>query len=192
MLSVHLINTNQFIGYSTKKLMKIPSYVFVGLLIMSLLSLYSVQSDTPRVITVTISGFQYNPNPIIVEPGETVTFEVSNKDSAAHTFTVNGDTLLDLPGGSSNSVNYTAPMSEQVLPITCDYHSSMKADLKIQASSTTATTSSASTTATTSTSDTTSSASTTSSSGSDAPFPLTFFLIGLSLIILIRKRSLFL
>ena len=171
--------------------MKIPSYVFVGLLVMSLLFVNSVQSDTPRVIAVEISGFQYNPNPIIVEPGETVTFEVSNKDSTAHTFTVNGDTLLDLPGGSSDSLNYTAPMSEQVLPITCDYHSSMKADLKIQASSTSGTTNSTSS-AGTSTSVTTSTSDTTSSSITDVPFPTAFFLIGLSLIILIRRRSLFL
>ena len=185
--------------------MKVRIFLIIsGLLLLSIFS-FTASSDEPvqtnRVITVEISGFKYTPNPITLEPGETVTFEVTNKDSIPHTFTVNGDKLLDLGGGKSGSANYTAPAMEQTLPITCDYHSSMKADLVVQAagaSSTTSSDSSASSTSSTSpTSDSTSasdspvssSTNPVNSSTDSAPFPVTIVLFAFISIFVLRRRN---
>ena len=178
--------------------MRARFFLIISCLLLLAIFSFSASSEettqTNRVIDVEISGFKYTPDPISIKPGETVTFQVTNKDSAPHTFTVDGTTLLDLQPGKSGSVDYTAPSAEQILPITCDYHPSMSADLVVESSA--ATDSSTSSSEPVSTSDPTTTNSTSEPVPEDSdttsegtPFPSAFFLVTFITIATLRRRA---
>ncbi|MCY3413717.1 MAG: cupredoxin domain-containing protein [Candidatus Heimdallarchaeota archaeon] len=91
-----------------------------------------VQLNETREITVSISGFSFNPDTIVVNPGENVTFTVTNEDSASHTFTISSLSLdIVVAEGETKSDTVIIPDDFSSADISCRFHSSMSALLTV-------------------------------------------------------------
>ena len=80
--------------------------------------------------TVTISGFAFDPSCLIVKSGSSVT--LTNKDSADHTFTIDG-TSVDISVPAGQTVNGSlAGLSAGTYPFHCKIHPSMTGTIVVQ------------------------------------------------------------
>lgn len=82
--------------------------------------------------SVTIKGFAFNPTPLTVNVGDTVTW--TNMDTAPHNATADngGFKTADMQQGQSASVTVTTPGTYTYI---CTIHPNMKATLIVQAAS---------------------------------------------------------
>jgi plastocyanin len=85
-----------------------------------------------RTVQMTIKDFAFDPSTIRGSAGETLTIEVSNEDSAEHSFTLDDDSVSrDFEGGDSGSVEVTLPESGTV-GWHCEYHpDTMKGTIEV-------------------------------------------------------------
>lgn len=83
--------------------------------------------------SVTIQGFAFNPTPLTVNVGDTVTW--TNMDTAPHNATADngGFKTADMQQGQSASVTVTTPGTYSYI---CTIHPNMKATLIVQAATT--------------------------------------------------------
>ena len=83
--------------------------------------------------TVAIKGFAFNPTPLTVQVGDTVTW--TNMDTAPHNATADngGFKTADMQQGQSASVTVTTPGTYTYI---CTIHPNMKATLIVQAATT--------------------------------------------------------
>ncbi len=81
--------------------------------------------------SLTIEGFAFHPDTLTAGAGETVTYSVTNNDSALHSFTVDDLGVdVDVPGGDTVEVSVTFPDSGSA-GFRCKYHSSMTGTLEV-------------------------------------------------------------
>lgn len=87
-------------------------------------------SSTAGVVTVTIAGFAYSPEPLTVKPGEKVS--VTNKDGVSHTLT--SATAGQFESGNIDqgmTVSFTAPTKPGTYNYICKYHARMHGTLVV-------------------------------------------------------------
>jgi plastocyanin len=84
----------------------------------------SGSSSAKPTSTITISNFEYTPEPAVVKVGTKVT--VSNKDDASHTVTDKGGSRTfdsgTVKGGQTGSVTFSKPGTYSY---TCEFHPTM-------------------------------------------------------------------
>ncbi|MHA2366672.1 MAG: cupredoxin domain-containing protein, partial [Candidatus Hodarchaeales archaeon] len=113
--------------------------LFILLLVVNF---YSIETKTipeqgNNTISITIQNFQFSPSTIDVGASETVTFSVTNLDSARHTFTfVDTSYNIDitLSQDENSQVTFTAPSTPQTLNFFCSFHPSMTGLINITSS----------------------------------------------------------
>lgn len=87
----------------------------------------------PGAASLTIASFVYEPTPLSVAPGTTIS--VTNRDNAKHTVTSgmrdapDGRFDLRLDGGGSGT--FTAPADPGSYPYICTIHPGMKATIEV-------------------------------------------------------------
>lgn len=76
-----------------------------------------------------IAGFSYQPNPLTVKPGATIT--VKNADSADHTVTADTGGAFDLTVSQGEPATFTAPSRAGTFAFHCSIHPSMHGTLVV-------------------------------------------------------------
>jgi plastocyanin len=89
----------------------------------------SATGDSAGGTSLSIASFSYNPNPLTVAPGATIT--VSNVDSATHTVTSETKGLFDVTAEKGSPVTLTAPKAPGSYAFICTVHPSMKGTLVV-------------------------------------------------------------
>ena len=91
------------------------------------------QSAPPKVVSVVIRDFKYEPDPVTVHEGDTV--EWKNADNVAHTATADGQ--AQKPAFDSGSISTGAAWryvagTKGTYNYTCTFHPNMKGELIVQ------------------------------------------------------------
>ena len=78
-------------------------------------------------IQITAVNLRFTPAEIIVKPGETVRFVVTNNDPYLHNFVSREASIpfLNLPGNTTQTVTWTAPTTEGAYTAVCTLHPGM-------------------------------------------------------------------
>ncbi len=91
----------------------------------------SVSEEVREIQIDTLQSLAFNPSQIVVEPGETVKFVITNQSSLLHTFTIaissaKEEILVDvsMPPGESKTVTITFPEEPAQLYLFCRPHES--------------------------------------------------------------------
>ncbi len=81
--------------------------------------------------TVTIEGFEFQPNTLSAGAGEQVSLTITNNDSAAHSFTLDdGGVSKDVQGGQTIEVTVPFPTSGSA-GFHCRFHPNMTGTLEV-------------------------------------------------------------
>lgn len=81
---------------------------------------------------VTIHDFAFDPNTLSGAAGETLSIEITNEDSAEHSFTLDDDSASqDFEGGESGTVEVTLPDEAGSLGWHCQYHPAMTGTIQV-------------------------------------------------------------
>ena len=104
----------------------------VGLVLMALLATVFgafsfIHSANAATVNATIEGFQYKPNPLSIQPGDTVSWE--NKDTQPHTITSKTVGVFDVniaPSGGKASITVAAAGTYDII---CTIHANMAGKL---------------------------------------------------------------
>jgi plastocyanin len=85
-------------------------------------------------IQITALKVRFSPAEIVVKPGETVRFVVTNNDAFLHNFVSQqaGIPLLNLPGNTTQTVTWTAPNAEGTYTALCTLHPGMNLTIAIK------------------------------------------------------------
>jgi plastocyanin len=85
-----------------------------------------------QTVQMTIKDFAFDPSTLQGSAGQTLTIEVSNEDSAEHSFTLDDDSVSqDFEGGDTGSVEVTLPDAGTV-GWHCEYHpDTMKGTIQV-------------------------------------------------------------
>ncbi len=89
----------------------------------------SAQTSTGAQVAVSIANFAYDPNPVTIAVGDTVTW--TNNDGVQHTVTANDGTFQSgtLDPGQSFSFTFTAPGT---IDYHCEFHANMSGQVVVQ------------------------------------------------------------
>jgi plastocyanin len=86
-------------------------------------------------IQITAANVRFAPTQITVKPGETVRFTIANDDAVPHNFVSAeaGIPYLALPGGTTQTLTWTAPKAEGTYTAVCTFHPGMSLSINIEA-----------------------------------------------------------
>jgi plastocyanin len=86
--------------------------------------------------TVTAQNIAYNPATITVAANTQVTINFVNQDNTTHSLTFDNDASksVDAPGGSTQTLTFTAPAAGATISFHCHFHSSMHGTINVGAS----------------------------------------------------------
>jgi plastocyanin len=86
-----------------------------------------------REIQITAVNFRFEPSEIAVNPGETVRFVVTNKDTVLHNFGSQeaGIAYIPLPASATQTVTWTAPNRVGTYTADCSLHPGMDLTITI-------------------------------------------------------------
>lgn len=91
----------------------------------------SGDGDGGSATQLTIKDFAFQPSTLSGAPGATMTIDVTNEDSAEHSFTLDDESVSqDFEGGESGSVEVTLPESGTV-GWHCKYHPQMTGTITV-------------------------------------------------------------
>ncbi len=85
-------------------------------------------------IQISVLNLRFAPEEIIVKPGETVRFVVTNNDPYLHNFVSQeaGISFLNLPGNTTQTVTWAAPAAEGTYTALCTLHPGMSLTITVK------------------------------------------------------------
>jgi plastocyanin len=86
-------------------------------------------------IQIMAANVRFAPTRITVKPGEAVRFTIANDDAVPHNFVSAeaGIPYLALPGGTTQTLTWTAPKAEGTYTAVCTFHPGMSLSINIEA-----------------------------------------------------------
>jgi plastocyanin len=83
--------------------------------------------------TVTAKNIAFNPTSITVAANAQVTITFVNQDSVTHSLTFDSDSSksVEAPGGSTQTLSFTAPAAGAMIAFHCNFHSSMHGSISV-------------------------------------------------------------
>lgn len=84
-------------------------------------------------IDITAANFAFDPTEITVPDGATVTVNLTNSDSAVHSFTVGDEDVTEAEGGADSTGAFEA--SSDTVEFHCKYHPAMTGTITVEGAS---------------------------------------------------------
>jgi plastocyanin len=87
-----------------------------------------------QVVAITASNLRFSSDQIIVQPGATVRFTITNSDSVVHNFVSQeaGIPFLSLPANTTQTLTWTAPKIEGSYVALCTLHPGMTVVIEVK------------------------------------------------------------